>query len=272
MIPTIIFIILFFVLWGDLIAAEPLVRGTAAKVANWTARFRYRDYLAVIVLLLVGGAVAAVAGDEFLDLSELVVANNSGLHKFDSMTHDWAVRERNSGSTAFFAFMTTAGGPVVMGLLTGIIAGALFVRKRPRWAVYLLVTAGGGALLNMELKRFYERARPALAEMLRRAHGYSFPSGHAMGATVVLGALAYLVVRTQRTWRQKSAVIAAAVTVILAVASSRIYLGVHWVSDVVAGITCGCLWLATTTIGYETFRRIRLIRAIRMKRGATTSF
>ena len=69
MIPSIIFIVLFFVLWGDLIAAEPLVRGTASRIANWTARFRYRDYLAVIVLLLVGGVVAAIAGDEFLDLA-----------------------------------------------------------------------------------------------------------------------------------------------------------------------------------------------------------
>ena len=81
-----------------------------------------------------------------------------------------------------------------------------------------------------------------------------------MGSTVVMGALAYIAVRSLKTWRQKSAAMAFATTFVVAVSASRVYLAVHWLSDIVAGVTGGLLWLATTTVGYETFRRIRMIR------------
>jgi len=163
----------------------------------------------VVVLLAIGAAVTAYAGDSFVDLAELVVAKNPSLQALDQRWHDNAVSVRTPGATTFFATMSVIGGPAVLALLTGLLAGTLFIRKRPRWAVYLLVTAGGGAVLNMELKRYFERARPALAEMLRRADGYSFPSGHAMGSTVVMGGLTYLALRSLTTWRQKSLAITA---------------------------------------------------------------
>lgn len=81
-----------------------------------------------------------------------------------------------------------------------------------------------------------------------------------MGSTVVVGALTYLAVRTLHIWRQKAAVIAFGMTFVLAVAASRVYLGVHWISDIAAGISAGLLWVSTTTLGYETWRRIRRIR------------
>ncbi|HEX6177122.1 MAG TPA: phosphatase PAP2 family protein, partial [Thermoanaerobaculia bacterium] len=110
------------------------------------------------------------------------------------------------------------------------------------------------------------RARPDLAEALRTADGYSFPSGHAMGSTVVFGALAYLILRIQAPWRKRAAGLAAAVTFIAAIAASRVYLGVHWISDIVAGITAGTLWVTIATVAYETFRRIRLVRELRARR------
>ena len=81
-----------------------------------------------------------------------------------------------------------------------IVAIVLAIMRRWRWVLYLAVTTVGGALLNMELKRFFARARPGVAEMLRRAHGYSFPSGHAMGSAVAFGALAYLAYRAAKSW------------------------------------------------------------------------
>ena len=265
MLPILILAIVFLAVWELLIIGEPLVHGSLSRVSHLTAKVRYGDYLPIVFMLLVGGAIAAWVGDQFVDLAELVVRKNSMLQQIDSQWHDMIVFARTPGDTTFFALMSVIGGPVVMGLVTAAAAVTLFLRKRHRWAIYLLVTAGGGALLNLELKRYFARARPALAEMLRRAQGYSFPSGHAMGSTVVAGALAYLAVRTLHSWRQKAAVIAFAVTFILAVAASRVYLGVHWLSDIAAGITGGLLWVVTTTVTYETFRRIRLIRAIRQK-------
>jgi len=138
--------------------------------------------------------------------------------------------------------------------------------KRWRWVAYLAVTVVGGGLLNLELKRYFARARPAVAEMLRRAHGYSFPSGHAMGSAVVFAALAYLAYRAAKSWSAAAAAIAAGATLIVSVALSRVYLGVHWVSDVAAGITAGLLWVTSTTVAYETARRIRHLRSLRAKR------
>ena len=271
MLPLAAFIVLFLILWGILILAKPLVRGGLARTARFTTKFRSRDYLPVVVLLGIGAAVTAYAGDSFVDLAELVVAKNPSLQTLDQHWHDSAVSERTPGATTFFAAMSVIGGPVALVVLTGAVAGMLFIRRRSRWAVYLLVTAGGGELLNMELKRYFERARPALAEMLRRADGYSFPSGHAMGSTVMIGGLTYLALRALTTWRQKSAAIAFGTTFVVSVAASRVYLGAHWLSDIGAGVSAGLLWLATTTIGYETFRRIRLIRELRARDAGATA-
>jgi undecaprenyl-diphosphatase len=271
LIPAAAFIGLFFVLWALLIAMEPLVRGSLARTAHFTTKFRYRDYLPVVVLAVAGGAVAVFFGDGFTDLAEQVVGNSPALQQLDATSHDWAVSERSPGSTTFFALMSVIGGPVVLGVATAIVVGWLVFRKRYRWAIYVAVTAGGGALLNMELKRYFERARPALAEMLRRAHGYSFPSGHAMGSAVVIGAFTYLAIRTLHTWPYKAAVIAFGISFVLAVAASRVYLGVHWISDIGAGLSAGLVWVATTTIGYEAIRRIRMIRALRLRAGLPVS-
>jgi undecaprenyl-diphosphatase len=84
-----------------------------------------------------------------------------------------------------------------------------------------------------------------------------------MGSTVVFGALAYLVLRAHIRWRWKAAALALATTLVVSVALSRVYLGVHWISDVGAGITAGLLWLTVTTVAYETLRRIYLIRKAR---------
>ncbi len=267
MLLALAFLLLFLILWGALIAAEPLARHNLARVAHLTAKFRYRDYLPVFVLLAAGGAIAVWAGDGFVDLAELVHAKSPLLQTIDLQWHDWAVSERSTGATTFFAVMSVIGGPLFLGVVTGLFAAWMVIERRYRWAIYLIVTAGGGALLLTELKRYFERARPILAEQLRRAHGYSFPSGHAMGSTVVLGALTYLAMRVLPAWRQKAAAIAFAITFVIAVAASRVYLGVHWLSDIGAGIAGGLLWVMTTTIGYETFRRIRLIRALRARRG-----
>ncbi|HVR41558.1 MAG TPA: phosphatase PAP2 family protein, partial [Thermoanaerobaculia bacterium] len=98
---------------------------------------------------------------------------------------------------------------------------------------------------------------PDLAQRLREAHGYSFPSGHAMGSTIVLGALAYLAFRVLVRWRWKSCALALGLTLILAISSSRIYLGVHWISDVGAGITAGLIWVISTTVAYEASRILK---------------
>jgi undecaprenyl-diphosphatase len=85
---------------------------------------------------------------------------------------------------------------------------------------------------------------------------------------VVFGALAYLGLRAMPNWSSKAAALAFANAMIVAVSASRIYLGVHWISDVGAGITAGAVWVAATTAAYETLRRVRHMRSQRVARSS----
>jgi membrane-associated phospholipid phosphatase len=267
------FAITFLILWSVVYATLPAIRhlgrlasrlvarsGRATRFVS-SARERFRNYLPVAVLLIAGALFTAWAGDGFMDLAESVHAKNGALERVDASVHDWAVGERTADATLFFVTVSNIGGPAGVGIVLLAVGVIVAIRRRWSWLIYLAVTAGGGALLDLELKRYFARARPDVAEMLLRATGYSFPSGHAMGSAVAFGALSYLAFRTIKSWPARAAVIAFLYTLVAAVALSRVYLGVHWISDVLGGVTAGFLWLTTTTVAYETIRRIRRARA-----------
>lgn len=261
------FVATFLALWLVVSAAGPAVERLLKRTAHWTAKFRYRDYLPVLVVVAAGLAATAMAGDAFMDIAESLQEESPELKTIDTETHAWARDTRTQGSTLFFTTLTIIGTPVALGVIVLLVCIPLAIGNRWRWAAYLIVTTSLGGLLNLQLKSFFARARPELAEALRDAHGYSFPSGHAMGSAVCFGALAYLAMRTIPRWRHRAAAIAFAFTMILAISASRIYLGVHWISDVGAGIAAGLIWVIAATVAYETMRRIRMVRSLRAKRG-----
>jgi undecaprenyl-diphosphatase len=258
-----LYLAVFLLLYLIVRAVGPLVDRTLKATAHWTTSFRYHDYLPVFLILAIGIVAAAVAGDAFMDIAERVQQESSKLHVIDSSVHAWAHEARTSGSTSFFTLMTLIGTPVGLTIIATAVAVYFVLRKHWRWSAYLLLTVGIGGLLNLWLKSTFERARPELAEALRGAHGYSFPSGHAMGSTICFGALSYLAFRYFKRWRARAVAVAWTISMIVAIAASRIYLGVHWISDIAGGISAGVVWLATTTVAYETFRRIRHVRALR---------
>ncbi|MGH9422479.1 MAG: phosphatase PAP2 family protein [Thermoanaerobaculia bacterium] len=255
----------FLILWALVYAMRPAIRGVRQildrLIVHSERATRYKNYLPVLAILVAGALLAAWAGDGFMDLAESVRAKSIVLQQSDTLVHDWAIGERTNGATFFFTTVTNIGSPAGVTVVLAIVVIVLAVGRRWRWILYLIVTAGGGWLLENELKRYFARARPAVAEMLRHANGYSFPSGHAMGSAVACGALAYLAFRSIKSWPLAAAVIAFLYTFVLAVALSSVYLGVHWISDVVAGVTAGTVWVTTTTVAYETMRRIRSARS-----------
>jgi membrane-associated phospholipid phosphatase len=265
MIFVLLFLAIFAAFWLFFYVAGPSLERLLARAANYTAHFRYRDYLSVFVLLTAGVVLALIAGDAFLDLAEALQDESPELQRVDAEVHDWARETRTSGSTTFFTALTIIGTPVGLAIIAVLVAIPLLWKRRFRWASYLLLTSITGGLLNLQLKAYFARARPELAEALRGAHGYSFPSGHAMGSAVVFGALAYLAFRLLHQWRWRALAIALSFTMIVAIAASRIYLGVHWISDVAAGIAAGAIWVTATTVAYEAIRRIRLVRELRRR-------
>ena len=129
---------------------------------------------------------------------------------------------------------------VVLGLV-GIIALGLLLRKRWRDSVLLLLAYGGGELTVSFLKSYFQRPRPSAPLVM--AHGYSLPSGHAFNIILICGFVTYLLwPRCRGAWA-RALLLVVSVTLIVLVGFSRVYLGVHWLDDVLAGYAVGLAWL-----------------------------
>ena len=129
-----------------------------------------------------------------------------------------------------------------------------FRRGDRRLAVFIVATSLGGGLISTVIKVVVNRERPAVDEPIAEAFGKSFPSGHAMGATYVYGALllAFMpfIPRRMRAWA-----IAAWLVVIALVSLSRLSLGVHYLTDVLGGFALGLAWVAVSTAAFSIWRR-----------------
>jgi membrane-associated phospholipid phosphatase len=138
----------------------------------------------------------------------------------------------------------------------------LFWRKRDYWLLALAVTVPGGMAVNILMKFAFARARPVFDEPLVVLHTYSFPSGHASGAALFYGFLACLLVRHAGSTAQRAAIIAAAALMVAAVCFSRVYLGAHYMTDVIAGVAEGLAWLAICLPAMTSLRRRREARGL----------
>lgn len=115
--------------------------------------------------------------------------------------------------------------------------------QRDAAALRLLAVVPAGMLLNVGLKHAFQRARPVLEEPLVHLLTYSFPSGHAVASTVFYGAVCTLALRHARSRALRAGVVVAGVAMVLLVCFSRVYLGAHYLSDVIAGVAVGTLCL-----------------------------
>jgi undecaprenyl-diphosphatase len=157
--------------------------------------------------------------------------------------------------TAFFLVVTALGSLETIGLLGLVVAVIFGVRRQWLNLGTWLAALAGGLVLNEILKELFARPRPYFEHPLVLETSYSFPSGHATMSLIVYGMLAYFCVLALRTWRARTAVIFGASLLVLLIGFSRIYLGVHYFSDVVAGFASGGIWLSALITGSETLRR-----------------
>jgi membrane-associated phospholipid phosphatase len=178
------------------------------------------------------------------------------LHHLDEDTaqrlHSWAVAR--PGAVGFLQGVSTVLHPWAV---RGIAAGAavwLVVRRQTRLALWVATAVVGAGVLDFVLKEVVRRARPVLPDAVASAPGYSFPSGHALTSIVAFGVALLLVLPlVHGAWRVVAWVVA--VAGVLLVGFARVALGVHFVSDVVAGWLLGLGWLAVTAAAFESWRR-----------------
>lgn len=139
---------------------------------------------------------------------------------------------------------TALGGVGVLALMVLSAAGFLLMQGKRRAALLVLSATGSGALLGVALKLLFARPRPDLVPYASQVYSASFPSGHSLLAAVVYLTLGALLARVQPNRRLKVYLMGWALLMTLLVGVSRVYLGVHWPTDVLAGWTAGAAWAA----------------------------
>jgi undecaprenyl-diphosphatase len=150
--------------------------------------------------------------------------------------------------------VSSLGGRPIMMWLVGVAVLLLLVRRRTRLAVYLVVTGLGALLLDPSVKTLVGRLRPVVDVPVANAPGNSFPSGHSLGSMVVYGALLLVFLpAVRRRWRPVAVALIA--LIVVAVGFTRVALGVHYASDVLAGWLLGAAWLGVTAYAFRLWRR-----------------
>lgn len=143
---------------------------------------------------------------------------------------------------------TALGGAPVLTLLTVIVVGLLAAMRKYAMAGFVAVAISAGAILSFTIKAIFERPRPEIVPHLVEVSSTSFPSGHAMNSSIVYLTLAVLLARSMDSRRVQVYLIGTAIALALMIGCTRVYLGVHWPSDVLAGWTVGAGWAALCSL------------------------
>ena len=207
-------------------------------------------HLTVGVLLLIGASWV------FGGIAEDVMTGDP-LTVIDQQVAEWLRRGATPGLTATMQVITCfASVPWVAGVT--VITGLVLWWKRCWYRLLALVLVIPGGMLQLPLlKMAFHRQRPAFEEAFLIIHGYSFPSGHTMAATLLYGLLAVFAVLAFDAWRRRARAILGACIMIMLVGFSRLYLGAHYLSDVLGAVASGLAWLVFSLTAVDTLRRAR---------------
>lgn len=222
---------------------------------------RYVDTLDVEALTLLGGAMVVVSA-AFVFLSVAGGVMEGDTQKLDEAIVQWFRRADDPGLPRGPAWMrevgidiTALGSSVVLLLVVAAVSGFLWIQGQRRLIVLLLASAAGGFVINALMKMIFARPRPSVVPHLREVFTPSFPSGHAALSAVVyltIGVLLFEVVRG-RAARLYCLGVAMAATGLVGL--SRVYLGVHYPSDVLAGWATGIAWATACWIAVQYVER-----------------
>jgi len=229
--------------------AATLVRRTSGRVG---------DRGALILTLVVGAAVAlglSFAASRVYD----AITESDGVAGLDRPLLQWAMQHRSPVLDAIMTGYTEIAGPIGMPILA-VAAILILALKRKSWTpVIVIASAGLGSLLmTVAGKDIIARDRPPLADAVPPyEYSPSFPSGHTLNAIVIAGIVAYLLMLRQRSTSARVITIVIASLFALTVGLSRVFLGHHWFTDVLAGWTLGGAWLALVITAHRLYLTTR---------------
>jgi membrane-associated phospholipid phosphatase len=197
-----------------------------------------------------GAALAALSGSLFVFtwLAERLVDDGTSF-RWDARFNHWLDDEAWGPLVYLFRVVTIPGSTVFL-VATALAAGVVLWARGDRADAALVGLAfAGGAVANFAFKVLFERPRPTFHDESLTLNTFSFPSGHASLSVAVYGAFAIIVLRDVRTWRSRALVLGTLAALLALIGFSRIYLGAHFFSDVLAGYSLGTAWLMICVLG-----------------------
>jgi undecaprenyl-diphosphatase len=206
--------------------------------------------------LTAGLALVAAAAAVFGDLAEDVMGKEA-ITVLDQQVAQWFHAHAFEPLTGFMLGVSLTHTGYGMAVLVAALGWYFWRVKARYWLLALLVSVPTGALLNVALKYHFQRVRPAFDEPLVTLMTYSFPSGHTSAATLFYGLLASYLVIARPQWHVRLGTVLGCCLMVLLVALSRVYLGAHFLSDVLAAMAESVAWLAVCITAISTLRRRR---------------
>lgn len=223
------------------------------------ARLSPEGYLG---LHLTTGALVLVAAGAFFGAIAGQVTAGAPITVLDLQIAQWLHARATPALTSALLLLTHLHGITAISIWTIVLACYLTSRREWYWLLSTAVAVAGGMLLNVAMKYAFHRARPSFDEPLLTLSTYSFPSGHTAASTLFYGVLAAYLCSRVCGHAKRVLIVAAAMMLVALVGFTRMYLGVHYFTDVAAAMAEGCAWLALTLTTVSTFRRRGRLRAV----------
>jgi undecaprenyl-diphosphatase len=218
------------------------------------ARFSPEGYLGLH--LTIGLVLILVTGWWFADIAE-DMSRDAATHVLEESTTSWFQAHASVVLTTIARMVTFFGSVGFVAAASALLAVVLAIRKSFYRFLALVLAVGGGSLLNIFLKHLFHRQRPVLENPLVTLASFGFPSGHTMGATLFYGLLALFAAQAVQSWTLRTIAVGLAAAIVGLIGASRIYLGAHYLTDVLGAVAVGLAWLAFSWTGAETLRKWR---------------
>ncbi len=221
------------------------------------------DYLGargVLVLLAVLFVVAGTYG--FVELTDDVTEGDT--HTFDNTVIEWLRYNRGPHWLEIMGRdITGLGGIIVLAGLTVVVAGYFLLLRKSHLAILVIIATVGGGFINTGLKHLIGRERPPEEHRVVQELTHSFPSGHAMLSATVYLTLGTLLARGSKGRALKVYILLVAVVIAMLIGVSRVYLMVHWPTDILAGWMVGLMWAVLLWLAMHFLQRYRIVESDR---------
>jgi membrane-associated phospholipid phosphatase len=228
---------------------------THARKISPVWRAKVSRYVNAVGLELLGGLVVLTASAwVFGAVADEVVEGDTHI---DTRLANWLHDHASPGWTEFFERVTWLGNVPVLVAVTAAAAAVLAWKRQRMELLLLLLAVVGTEILTVGLKVGFHRQRPFFPDPLAMESSYSFPSGHASVSLAVYGTIGFIAARHLRDVRARIAVLSASAILVLLIGISRLYLGVHFLTDVIAGFSLGLAWVTLCVLLLDLGVRLR---------------